>query len=417
MSANKANVTLLTKDEAAEAHYYDLKVPILDKMTPEKPRSNTSLLKKLCACCSCFTCCCSICCFVIILIAAISWGFLGSFIYDFAFLVDTSTNTLCPFFARNNTPSEFYPYTACDLLIKIPLNQYWVPRQNWSEVTFPPRDLLENWPPNSVSNLSAIFYNTGNSSAPFIISMNGYKGCNRDPFSVLPASMLWRAGYNVLSINLRNHGKSAVNARNPYASFGHVEHLDVLSALDYLGRQYPHLTHSTAQIGLFGPSMGGATTLIAMSKDERFRAAFVESPACDVYRTLESNAVDSNGPIGSFLLKVACSISYYKSSNKCPTFPNNPVESVRNLKPTQAVFFQHTKADLIVPFFNSETCVAAAKETGATVLTYFVDRVTPPETIKQGKCDNHCQLMYADAAGFEKRLQDFFYTYLPIKKI
>jgi len=372
------------------------------------------LIASTCGCCSFGTIC------LIMMVFAIAYTSFAFYAYDAVFLVDEN-HTGCPYFARNNTPSEFYAYTTCKILTQVPLRDYWVPKANWTSVYFKPRDLAQNWPKQQADDgkqmINGILYRSTSDKAPFIITMNGYKGCNTDIHTLLPSAMLWKMGYNVLSISLRNHGKSSVNRQNPYASFGSMEHLDVLSALDYLSEEFPdaQLKHEKARVGLFGPSMGGATALIAFSKDERFRAAFVESPACLVYETLEFGARNKMGDLlGPLVLQIACSLSPFKSSNKCPTFADNPIDSVKSFNSKQAVFFQHTKADLIVPFYNSEKCVDAIRKSsaGTTVLTHYEERVTPAEMVSLSQCDNHCQMIFSDPPAFYERMRAFFAAYL-----
>jgi len=71
---------------------------------------------------------------------------------------------------------------------------------------------------------------------------------------MLPSTMLYHQGYNILQIDARNHGDSEICEYNPWTSFGLYEHLDVLGALDYITSLYPFL-NGTDNFGLFGASM------------------------------------------------------------------------------------------------------------------------------------------------------------------
>lgn len=93
-----------------------------------------------------------------------------------------------------------------------------------------------------------------NSTSKFIITIHGYRVCRYRSESMLPSTMLYHMGYNILQVDLRNHGDSGVYAPLPYVSFGNFEHLDILGAMDYILARYPFL-NKTNSIGLFGTSM------------------------------------------------------------------------------------------------------------------------------------------------------------------
>ena len=82
---------------------------------------------------------------------------------------------------------------------------------------------------------------------------------------MLASTMLYKMGFNVLQIDLRNHGDTGIFSKIPYASFGSFEHLDAMGGVDYLQERFPFL--GNASFGIFGTSMGGATALVAFAKD------------------------------------------------------------------------------------------------------------------------------------------------------
>ena len=93
-----------------------------------------------------------------------------------------------------------------------------------------------------------------NSTSKFAIVVHGYRVCRLKYDSLLPAGILYHAGYNVLSIDLRNHGDSSLFEPIKFVSFGNFEHLDVLGAFDYLLERFSFL-NETNNVGLFGSSM------------------------------------------------------------------------------------------------------------------------------------------------------------------
>lgn len=101
----------------------------------------------------------------------------------------------------------------------------------------------------------------GNRTDAAIVLLHGYQGSKA---SMLPqAEFLHRAGYPLLLLDLRNHGRS----EGGLTTFGHREWQDAVAAADHLQKQ------NFSRIGILGVSMGSATTLYAAARDPRFTAA------------------------------------------------------------------------------------------------------------------------------------------------
>ena len=72
----------------------------------------------------------------------------------------------------------------------------------------------------------------GKPGAPAVILVHGLGGCKNAIDVLVPAGMLWRNGFSVLMIDLRNIGESDfVDGRS---TAGNVEYQDVLGAWDWL---------------------------------------------------------------------------------------------------------------------------------------------------------------------------------------
>jgi uncharacterized protein len=83
---------------------------------------------------------------------------------------------------------------------------------------------------------------------------------------------LQRAGYHVLTFDLRNHGRSAAA---PPVTFGYLEANDLIGAVDYLaGRQ----DVAQDQIGAVGFSMGANTVLYTLPRRRGIKAAVAVQP-------------------------------------------------------------------------------------------------------------------------------------------
>lgn len=94
-------------------------------------------------------------------------------------------------------------------------------------------------------------------------------GIHANRQAVLPeATILAKAGYHLLLIDLRGHGLSEGNQ----ATYGYREAWDVQAAVDYLDT-LPEIEH----IGALGTSYGGAAVARAAAIDSRLEAVVIES--------------------------------------------------------------------------------------------------------------------------------------------
>ena len=180
---------------------------------------------------------------------------------------------------RDNTPALFYSrYADEDPLVE--MTQYAMP--TYEDVTFSPRD--------EELALSGWYIPAPEESENVIIIVHGIHSCKQDPTVLLPAGMLHRAGFNVLMIELRNHGTSEIeDGRN---SVGNREHKDVLGAFDYLQERGFEAEH----IGLVGISFGGGTATIAFGQEPDIAALWLDSPFGNIEEVVDYELQRNNIP-------------------------------------------------------------------------------------------------------------------------
>lgn len=126
--------------------------------------------------------------------------------------------------------------------------------------------------------------------APLIIATHGFTGCKHHLHLLSVLGMLASEGYGVLAIDLREHGESSVV--DGVAAMGSDEFNDVLGAYDYARDT---LAMSRDRIGFWGESMGGATTLIANTR-ENLGPLFLDAPFADIKTVLKDNADRASVP-------------------------------------------------------------------------------------------------------------------------
>ncbi len=135
----------------------------------------------------------------------------------------------------------------------------------WNEVNFSSRD-------SNIKINGWLFHYHENK--PIVIVVHGiFPNGKCKPESNLVASLLIKNGINVLTIDLRNYGKSQKISN--YISLGATEYNDVLGAYDFLKK----IGFKKNQIGLMGISLGANTAIYAASNEKNIKAIWLESAA------------------------------------------------------------------------------------------------------------------------------------------
>ena len=133
-----------------------------------------------------------------------------------------------------------------------------------------------------------------------------------------------------------------------YISLGYHEKHQVKNIVDFV-EKYP----GVGKIGLWGRSMGAATSLIYTSMDKRIKATVADSPFED-FRKLAKEMVLSQIKIPGFLVEGALSIIGKSVKNK-NGMDINEIKAIEAVKKCNApVIFIHARDDELVPYHHSE---------------------------------------------------------------
>ena len=133
-----------------------------------------------------------------------------------------------------------------------------------------------------------------------------------------------------------------------YISLGYHEKHQVKNIVDFV-EKYP----GVGKIGLWGRSMGAATSLIYTSMDKRIKATVADSPFED-FRKLAKEMVLSQVKIPGFLVEGAISIIGKSVKNK-NGMDINEIKAIEAVKKCNApVIFIHARDDELVPYHHSE---------------------------------------------------------------
>jgi fermentation-respiration switch protein FrsA (DUF1100 family) len=223
-------------------------------------------------------------------------------------------------------------------------------------------------------------------AAPTVILVDGLGGCKNSIAVLTPAGMLWRNGFNVLLIDLRDTGDSTFE--DGLSTIGNEEYRDVLGAWDWLVKEKGF---DPSKVGLFANSLGGATANYAFSEEPRVAALFLQSTFGNLQQVLAAELQRNGYP--TFLAPGALAAGSVATGANL--FGHNPLDAIR-VAGSRPVYIVHTRADTRIDLNRSEQLAAAAQAAGLNVTTWF------PEN------GEHVQTPVVYPQEFEQRMVGFF---------
>ena len=138
-----------------------------------------------------------------------------------------------------------------------------------------------------------IHYAEKNNAATVIVTHGhgsniGKQDVKSDSIIVKGILPFYYAGYNVLAIDLRNHGKSQ---RSKPVTFGYYESDDLLAAVEWIkNKASEEQTLNPEKLAIWAESMGAASAIFATAKDQmgNIKALICESPYAEFENPLQN---------------------------------------------------------------------------------------------------------------------------------
>lgn len=254
--------------------------------------------------------------------------------------------------------------------------RYAMPRPE--DVRFPSRD------PDIT--ISGWWIPAADPAAPVIVVVHGHTSCKRDDDVLLPAGMLYRSGFSVLLIDLRDHGDSSDEDLR-YAG-GTEEYRDVLGAWDWLqsAKSIP-----MERIGLLGISLGAATALIASGEEPRVAATWADSSYADIGVAIRAELARNRYP--EFLEVGGVAMAQLLSGDDLRS--RSPLVAVGRMT-GRPLFITHGTNDGRLSVDYAHTLVDTAEVAGVEASSWIVPGA------------EHTQAMWLHPEEYEARLADFF---------
>lgn len=230
------------------------------------------------------------------------------------------------------------------------------------------------------------FWAEADPAAPAVILVHGLGGCKNAIDVLVPAGMLWRNGFNVLLIDVRDVGES--DPEDGWSSVGNDESLDVLGAWDWL---VATKSYAPERIGLFGVSMGGATSLFAFQDEPRIAALFLEGTFASLLAVVADEMTGYGLP--GFMAQPAAAIFRLVSGENI--MAHTPIAAIRSAG-DRPVYIVHSRGDRRISVSQAHELAAAALDAGVNIKAWFPER------------SEHLQTPALYPEEFERRLVEFF---------
>ncbi len=230
------------------------------------------------------------------------------------------------------------------------------------------------------------WYVEADPQAPAVVIVHGLGSCKFDHTVLMPAGMLWRNGFNVLLIDLRDAGESTYE--DGRSAIGNEEYQDLLGGWDWLQREKGI---PGEKIGAYGVSLGAATALIAFAQEPELPAVFVDSPFDNLPQIIREELDRESYP--QFLYLGGIWMARLVAGDN--VLGHNPYEALERAG-GRPLYFLHGTGDTRIGVHHTEQLRQRAAAVGANARVWIVTGV------------EHVEAMAAFPKEYERRLVDFF---------
>ena len=182
-----------------------------------------------------------------------------------------------------------------------------------------------------------------------VLLSHGY-GDNQE--QMLPyVEFLHRAGFTVMTYDMRNRGRSGGRA----VTLGALEPLDLVSAVDYLTTRDDI---DQNRIGALGLSLGAATTILAAADDRRIGAVVADSSFSDAYSVISSGFQHFIGLPAFPFATITLAFAQVRAGIDLKRV--RPIDVVGRISP-RPILIIHCKEDRQIPPDHSQRIFNAAR--------------------------------------------------------
>ena len=224
-----------------------------------------------------------------------------------------------------------------------------------------------------------------NLSNPTIILLHGLTSSKNSPDILLPMGMMNKSEFNLLAIDMRDHGEST--CEDGFYAAGQNETDDVVAAIDWLIDK----GISPSNIGIYGNSLGALVGLMTPAKTNEFGSIAVIDPPVD-FETLVREEMSYQG-FPTFLWEPIYHYALvFKRINMLKDIPEEAL-SKGNKQPL--LIFSGLQSDRVLPH-HSDDLVDIAEANDIDYNIYKYDGM------------GHTQILYFYTEEYSQLLTDFY---------
>ena len=224
-----------------------------------------------------------------------------------------------------------------------------------------------------------------NLSNPTIILLHGLTSSKNSPDILLPMGMMNKSEFNLLAIDMRDHGEST--CEDSFYAAGQNETDDVVAAIDWLTDK----GISPSNIGIYGNSLGALVGLMTPAKTNEFGSIAVIDPPVD-FETLVREEMSYQG-FPTFLWEPI--YHYALVFKRINMLKDIPEEALSKGSKQPLLIFTGLQSDRVLPH-HSDDLVDIARANDIDYNIYKYDGM------------GHTQILYFYTEEYSQLLTDFY---------
>jgi dipeptidyl aminopeptidase/acylaminoacyl peptidase len=188
---------------------------------------------------------------------------------------------------------------------------------------------------------------------------------------LLASGILYQNGFNVLAMDMRDHGDST--CEDGYYSAGQKESDDSASVVNWLVEEK---NIQASNIGIYGQSLGALTTLQTGAKTQNFAAIALHDPPVD-FGTLVREEMEFQGFPPVLYTPVNHYARIFKGENLTEVTPAIALENGNK----QPILVFNGKLDKRVLAHHTDDLIKLANDNGIEITTYRYDDMGHVESL------------------------------------
>ena len=264
--------------------------------------------------------------------------FIGGYFFAGYYVYSQAASVTCEVWEgdKSNRPDEF---SLAEKNVSWNPSQYFIDSYETVNIPVEGTDVvLNSWWMESQNN------------GPAIIVLHGLTSSKYSPDMLLVAGMLYENGFNVLAIDMRDHGDST--CEDGHHSAGQKESDDVVASINWL---IDEKNIPPSKIGIYGSSLGALVALLTPAKSNNFEAmALVDAPFD--FETLVREELTYQG-FPPILFEPL--YHYVLLFERIDLLENSPAASLENSKKQPILIFNGLQSDRVLPHHTDDLIESA----------------------------------------------------------